>query len=620
MSATLQDRRHELALDPELAERYPDVPNPDLLTRIPVYAGAILDVGCGTGALGQAFRAINPRTLLFGIERNPPVAAIAAQRYDAVATVDAEAVTAPFGDRRFDCIVYGDSLEHFTDPWRVLRQHAGKLTDDGVVLICQPNVEHWSLVGRLLDGSWRYDRVGLLDRDHLRWFSLETMREAIEGAGLSPCDVHPRVFDRANAERFANLAAPVLASFGRTAEDYLTRSAPLQYVWRAVRTPRPRMAVAATMLAPVGGVSDLRIVEPLEALATDPLIRTKVLTPTDTTLPMGGEEKIVVLHRPILSGEAGLQRLRRLLAENWVIVTEFDDHPDHFPALRDNPHFTFAGVHALQVSTDALASVLREHNPELAIFSNAIRELPPLRNFRDPTRVKLFFGALNREGDWEPFMPVLNEVAQRFADRLSFEVVHDRAFFDALATPQKTFTPTCDYARYMELLGGCEIAFMPLLPTWFNRTKSDLKFIETGACGAAALASDVVYGDSIEDGRTGLVFRDPAELRVRRGRARQRRGLWRLDRGRAHRPGVPRPGGAARAAGTAGPGPGGCPRDRPGGAGLRRPGAHARLSDPRPPALVFVALAPPRGADGGAARPRAGPARRRAGLSRRPAR
>jgi glycosyltransferase involved in cell wall biosynthesis len=112
-------------------------------------------------------------------------------------------------------------------------------------------------------------------------------------------------------------------------------------------------------------------------------------------------------------------------------------------------------------------------------------------------------------------MPVLNDIAQRYAERLSFEVVHDRAFFDALATPHKSFTPTCDYARYMALLGGCEIALMPLLPTWFNSTKSDLKFIETAACGAAALASDVVYRDSIEDGRTGLLFRDPAELRVR---------------------------------------------------------------------------------------------------------
>jgi glycosyltransferase involved in cell wall biosynthesis len=67
----------------------------------------------------------------------------------------------------------------------------------------------------------------------------------------------------------------------------------------------------------------------------------------------------------------------------------------------------------------------------------------------------------------------------------------------------------------MSLLGQCEISFMPLGDTWFNRAKSDLKFIEAGACRVAALASHVVYGGSIEDGRTGLLFRDAEELRTR---------------------------------------------------------------------------------------------------------
>ncbi len=56
---------------------------------------------------------------------------------------------------------------------------------------------------------------------------------------------------------------------------------------------------------------------------------------------------------------------------------------------------------------------------------------------------------------------------------------------------------------------------MPLDDTAFNRAKSDLKFIEAGACRCVALASYVVYGASIEDGRTGLLFRDGAELRAR---------------------------------------------------------------------------------------------------------
>jgi len=159
--------------------------------------------------------------------------------------------------------------------------------------------------------------------------------------------------------------------------------------------------------------------------------------------------------------------------------------------------------------------VLRTRNPEIAVFPNAIRALPELHNFLDPQVLTLFFGALNRERDWAPLMPGLNEVAQKAGDRLRFSVVHDRAFFDALHTSHKRFTPTCDHENYMTLLGQCEISLMPLADTPFNRAKSDLKFIEAGACRVATVASHIMYSGSVEDGSTGLLFHDADELRDR---------------------------------------------------------------------------------------------------------
>ena len=149
------------------------------------------------------------------------------------------------------------------------------------------------------------------------------------------------------------------------------------------------------------------------------------------------------------------------------------------------------------------------------MFPNTVRALPDVRNFLDPNVLTVFFGALNREPDWAPLMPALNAVAEQAGDRLRFCVVHDRGFFDALRTPHKMFTPTCDYDAYLALLGQCEISFMPLGDTPFNRAKSDLKFIEAGACRVASLASHVVYAASIEEGRTGLLFRNPDELHER---------------------------------------------------------------------------------------------------------
>ena len=148
------------------------------------------------------------------------------------------------------------------------------------------------------------------------------------------------------------------------------------------------------------------------------------------------------------------------------------------------------------------------------MFPNGIFELPPMRNFSDPDHLTLFFGALNRGADWAPLMPALNEVARAVGDRLRFHVLYDEAFFNALETPHKRFDPMADYASYMRMLGEADIALMPLEDTEFNRSKSDLKFIEASSARVASLASNVVYGDTIQNGKTGLIFRDAMELRA----------------------------------------------------------------------------------------------------------
>jgi SAM-dependent methyltransferase len=495
---------------------YPDHPNPDLLDRIPLTARTVLDVGCASGALGAAYLRLNPRARVLGIEIDPKSAASAAERLDEVAVVDVETDPLPFQDvSDLDCIVYGDVLEHLREPWSVIREHVEALSHQGTLVICIPNVEHWTFVDRLLRGTWAYEEFGLLDSTHLRWFTLENMRRGLIECGLSLCDVQPRVFEAPKVEAFVTAIAPALKALGVDPINYATRAAPLQYVWRARKSAVRPMTLGASMLNPVGGVSHLRVMYPVRAIATDPSVHAHIAAPSSVPATDPEEPRIYVLHRAILTGERGLAVIQGLLADGWMIVTEFDDHPDFFQSQAGPDQFVFSGVHAIQTSTPTMAAVLRDRNPEIRVFPNAIRTLPPVQNFTDPATMTLFFGALNRERDWLPLMPVLNAVAARVGERLKFCVVHDQAFFDALQTPHKTFTPTCDYDAYMTLLGGCEISLMPLEDNPFNRAKSDLKFIEAGACRVAALASDVVYSDSIEDGTTGLLFRDAEELHER---------------------------------------------------------------------------------------------------------
>jgi glycosyltransferase involved in cell wall biosynthesis len=221
---------------------------------------------------------------------------------------------------------------------------------------------------------------------------------------------------------------------------------------------------------------------------------------------------ICILHRPLLLGEQGILFFRHLLERGFIVVTEFDDRPDFMPELRDETLMNFRAAHAVQTSTEVLAETLRLQNPEVAVFRNGIAQLPEVVNFASEDRITLFFGAINRQQDWQPYMPAINAAASVLGARLHVQVVHDEQFFEALETPHKTFMPTCDYPTYVDLLSRAEISFMPLRDTPFNRAKSDLKFIEAAASRVVALASPIVYEDSIEDGVTGLIFRSESDL------------------------------------------------------------------------------------------------------------
>jgi glycosyltransferase involved in cell wall biosynthesis len=324
-----------------------------------------------------------------------------------------------------------------------------------------------------------------------------------------------RVFDLDNARAFVGAMTPTLAVLGVDPSEYLKRAAPLQYVWRARRVARPSMTVVSTMLAPVGGVSQVRVTDPLRSLSSLSDVRTFIWDKPGLPTAAPSTPGVFIFHRPAFSGPEGLEVLKAMLDQKQLIICEFDDNPDYIPILQRPDMWNFCGVHAVQTTTEILAEQLRQTNPEVAVFPNGIRELPDIINFADLSTITLFFGGLNREGDWPPFVESLNAVAALAGDRLRFSIVHDQGLFDALQTPHKVFTPMCDYATYQALLAGAEISFMPLADNPFNRGKSDLKFIEAAAHRVAALASPVAYADSIVDGHTGVLFRDPDELRRR---------------------------------------------------------------------------------------------------------
>lgn len=211
--------------------------NPVLLGRLPANLRLVVELGCAAGALGAAYKAQNPACRWHGVELNEAAAALARQRLDqvTVADLDTQDPLEALDGQPIDALVYGDVLEHLRDPWSVLTRQAARLPAGGLVLACIPNMQHWSLIVRLLRGRWDYVGEGLLDRTHLRWFTPDTMVEMIQAAGLQVRDMVPVVQADRHFDRFLEILRPVLPELGVEAEKFARASAVRQMVITAVK-------------------------------------------------------------------------------------------------------------------------------------------------------------------------------------------------------------------------------------------------------------------------------------------------------------------------------------------------------------------------------------------------
>jgi SAM-dependent methyltransferase len=76
-------------------------------------------------------------------------------------------------------------LEHVFDPVSVLKEADAVLSPGGRLIITTPNFLVWIARLQVLFGRFRYQRYGLFDFGHIRWFTYEYLKEVVEKAGFT---------------------------------------------------------------------------------------------------------------------------------------------------------------------------------------------------------------------------------------------------------------------------------------------------------------------------------------------------------------------------------------------------------------------------------------------------
>ena len=147
----------------------------------------VLDVGCHTGILGEALR-VRKNCEVVGIDNDVEALIAAKQRLNAVEQVNLEepgwaSKLIQTGKKDFDIVLFGDVIEHTRNPLDILKESHALLVPNGKAIVSLPNIANLRVRLGLLRGKFDYADSGILDKTHIRFFTLKTARELVRNAG-----------------------------------------------------------------------------------------------------------------------------------------------------------------------------------------------------------------------------------------------------------------------------------------------------------------------------------------------------------------------------------------------------------------------------------------------------
>ena len=201
-------------------------------------AKRILDLGCSGGRLAERLRKLGHHvTGVDGVEIDG-----VRDRVDEFVLGDLEDGIPVGVGSGFDVVIAADVIEHVTHPSRLLQQMTEVVAGDGEILISVPNFGHWYPRLRVASGMFDYDRRGILDETHLRFFSRRSLLRAVGTSGLEVVDM-----------RYTGLPFDVLSRgkslpsrIGRRLDQFLLKLRPTLFGYQFVLRARPHHAGSVT--------------------------------------------------------------------------------------------------------------------------------------------------------------------------------------------------------------------------------------------------------------------------------------------------------------------------------------------------------------------------------------
>jgi GT2 family glycosyltransferase/2-polyprenyl-3-methyl-5-hydroxy-6-metoxy-1,4-benzoquinol methylase/tetratricopeptide (TPR) repeat protein len=368
---------------------YFEFARPELVKLIPQSATHVLDIGCGAGALGESLKRRGVKHVA-GIEIDAHAAEKARQRLDEVQIGDVEEDGIRFDRESFDAIICGDVLEHMRHPAKFLRRVRSWLKDGGVIIASIPNVQHHSVVRSLIRGNWTYESAGLLDEDHVHFFTRQDISQLFGDAGYLLDQVN--VVPGTGYAEWEKQGKPVSFSLGDlqvTATS--TQEAEDHFVYQFLVVARPHYPLSQRasnriVLATRNGNEDL--FELSDEFTQSIGVRRLAITTKDpneyllSLFDVDAEWVVNIDEDAFLWQPERLEQLIRHMAENGIVCAGMPDG-GIVSIRRHNPvacNIFFNVFHLPSLHT------LRDRDPKIfeAIFEEHFRKFVPTFAMRTP--------------------------------------------------------------------------------------------------------------------------------------------------------------------------------------------------------------------------------------------
>lgn len=155
----------------------------ELAFILPNQYSKVLEIGCGSGKFRQN---LHQEHEYWGVEPVAKIAALAQVNLGNVLIGSYQDVENLIPDDYFDLVICNDVIEHMPDHDWFLESIKSKLSADGYLVASIPNVRYvHNMYELIIKRDWEYREAGILDRTHLRFFTMKSLLRTLNQHAFS---------------------------------------------------------------------------------------------------------------------------------------------------------------------------------------------------------------------------------------------------------------------------------------------------------------------------------------------------------------------------------------------------------------------------------------------------